>query len=301
VKSDKDGGSPEREKLVELLAYLNGRFLPASQAVLSLDDLGFTQGVIITERLRTFRQRLFRLDDHIARFRESCERAYVPQPQPDAVIASAAAELIDANAKRLGAGSELWLGIFATPGTNEPTLGLQAGPLELGRYFHLFENGAMLEPSFAAATNPSIDRRIKHRSRLGWWIARQELLARGQDRHVEPLLVTTQTPHFIRETPAANFIAEIKGALVSPPRSEILNGVSLAVVKELALSVEIAFVEREVTLQEVFAVGGECMLTNTSFCVAPVSRIGDCQKLMNGPKFKKLVKMWSDYVGVEIC
>ena len=48
-------------------AYLNGRFLPASQTMIPPVDAGFVLGASVTEQLRTFGGQLFRLDDHLAR------------------------------------------------------------------------------------------------------------------------------------------------------------------------------------------------------------------------------------------
>ena len=57
--------------MTEPIAYLNGDFLPASQLAVSTEDLGFAQGVAVSERLRTFRGQLFRLDEHLDRLANS--------------------------------------------------------------------------------------------------------------------------------------------------------------------------------------------------------------------------------------
>jgi branched-chain amino acid aminotransferase len=283
------------------LVYLNGRFVPASPTVLPLDDLGFTQGVAITDRLRTFQQRLFRLDDHLRRFRRNCDAAFVPQPRADAELAAAATELIEINAKRLAAGCELSLSIFATPGGAEPTLGMQAEPLHFERNRHIFERGAILEPM---PQSNAIDPRIKHRSRLAWWIARHELRSRPEiDPQVEPLLTSGGSENLVRETPIANFLVVVEGELISPPRSEILNGISLQVVEELSAALGIRFREREVGLDEVVSRGMEWLLCNTSFCLASVSRIGahGCRTgPLDGSIYRQLLRAWSDLVGVDI-
>ena len=268
---------------------------------MSFDDLGFTQGVTITDRLRTFRQKLFRLEDHLRRFRQSCDLAYVPQPRPDSELASAATELIEANAQRLGPGHELSLAIFATPGHGEPTLGMQAAPLRFDRYRHLFVSGANLVPIRRAVPTEAIDPRIKHRSRLMGWIAQKQLHSKPDvGANAEPLITTSSGPQFVRETLIANFLCGMDGNLISPPRSEILNGVSLLVIEELCQSLGIAFVERELTLQEVLALGSECLITNTSFCLAPVAQIARRSKPLDGPIFRQLLNAWGDVVGVSI-
>jgi branched-chain amino acid aminotransferase len=294
----------------QLFTYLNGRFLPEREAVMSLDDRGFVWGATATDRLRTFRQKLFRLDDHLRRFRQSCERAFITQPRSDAELANIARELTEMSAKRLGADAELSLVIFATPGPEggEPTLGMQAQPLALARYAPLFRDGARLH---AVTCAQPVEPGIKHRSRLAWWIAKQRL-----SPGIEPLFTTDDPDRFIRETPSANFLAVIEQKLVSPPRGQVLDGISLHVVLELAVALDIPFVERELSLAET-AAATECLITNSSFCMAPVASItssepsGDsrlspifdrARMAGNVPAsiFTRLLDAWSDLVGIDI-
>src|SRR5258706_4763299 len=147
---------------LEPLVYWNGRFIPESQASLSWSDLGFLWGATVTDRVRTFRQRLFRLDKHLQRFRTSCERALIAQPRTDRELAQAAEELIAANARRYSPNAELALVLFATPGVaDEPSLGMQVRPLEVDRYRHLFVNGAYLEPLACSIPPHVLDPHIK--------------------------------------------------------------------------------------------------------------------------------------------
>ena len=55
----------------EALVYLNGRFVPASQAHLAIFDAGIVLGATVTEMTRTFRQQPWRLRDHLERLYRS--------------------------------------------------------------------------------------------------------------------------------------------------------------------------------------------------------------------------------------
>ena len=57
----------------EPVAFLNGRWIPASAATVSVGDAGFVLGVTVAEQVRTFAGKLFRLDDHLARLARSLE------------------------------------------------------------------------------------------------------------------------------------------------------------------------------------------------------------------------------------
>lgn len=123
----------------DLVAYFNGQFVPFQEASLPLTDAGIVQGVIITDRLRTFRQVPYRLEEHIARFRQSCCLALVPQSRTDSELWNIIAELLAANLPRLRPNEEVTIVMLATPGSGEtPTLVISMQPLDLARYRSLF-------------------------------------------------------------------------------------------------------------------------------------------------------------------
>ena len=53
------------------LAFVNGDFIPADQAAVSVFDAGFMLGATVAEQLRTFRGELFRLQEHLDRLTRS--------------------------------------------------------------------------------------------------------------------------------------------------------------------------------------------------------------------------------------
>src|SRR3954467_10316675 len=110
------------------LAYLNGRFLPAAEASLSITDAGVVSGATVTDFRRTFARRLYRWPDHLARFRRDCATCFVPLPSSDEEITAAAERLVTHNGASLPDGGELALVTFATPGP----LGVYAGVAEDG-------------------------------------------------------------------------------------------------------------------------------------------------------------------------
>lgn len=55
------------------VAFLNGEFLPVSEARVSVDDRGFLFGDSVYEVMRTYNGRIWALDRHLARLRRSLE------------------------------------------------------------------------------------------------------------------------------------------------------------------------------------------------------------------------------------
>src|SRR5689334_7184738 len=100
----------------EPLAYLNGRFVPLSQAAVGVFDVGFLQGVTVAEQLRTFGGRLFRLDLHLARLARSLELIGVAPGMPVSEIGKIAIALAEQNRVLIDADDDLGATIFVTPG-----------------------------------------------------------------------------------------------------------------------------------------------------------------------------------------
>jgi branched-chain amino acid aminotransferase len=292
------------------LAFLNGSFLPQDEARLSLHDAGFVLGAAATDLCRTFRHRPYRLDDHLARFRRSCELALIPQPVPDDELARIAGRLVEHNARLIGPGQDLAVVFFATPGPvgyylgqpggpgeGPPTLGAHTFPLPFARYAPLFEQGARLVvPAVRHVPAGSVDPRIKQRSRLHWWLADRQ--ARAAEPGASALLLDREG--FVTETAAANFLAVLGGAVVSPPHTSILGGVSLQVIRELCADLGIPFAERPLTLAECLS-AREAMLTSTPYCVAGVRSINGHPLPWPGPTFRRLLDAWGESVQVDIA
>jgi branched-subunit amino acid aminotransferase/4-amino-4-deoxychorismate lyase len=290
-------------------AYLNGRVLPQDEAGLTLHDAGFIWGATVTDLCRTFRHRLFCLDEHLQRFRLSCRLARVPQPVADDELTHVAERLVRHNAALLPADADLALVMFATPGPigyylgepggagdAPPTLGMHTFPLPFRRYARLFREGARLVvPTVRHLPPVSVDPRIKQRSRLFWWLAEQE--AHDVDPLASALLLDADD--HLTETAAANLVIVKDGVVLSPPRDTVLNGVSLRVVRDLCAESGIAFAERPLRLDEALA-ADEAMLAGTSFCLAGVSRIQGAPIPWPGPVWQRLLAAWSQRVGLDI-
>ena len=274
------------------LAYVNGHFIPADEVGLGLEDAGTVWGAIVTDRLRTFGGRLFALDAHLRRFRQSCELAHVPQPVPDARLARATEQLVRDN-RAGGEVSAIWL---ATPGPlskNRPTLIAYTTTLDPKSFERQNRDGVHLVPVPATL---GVDPRVKHRSRLPWWVGRHE--AQAKDSIAEPLLIEPESGTVL-ETPAANVLAVFDAVVVSPPRERILHGVTLGVIEDLCKQLGISFVERSFTVNDLER-ASEVLLANTTYCLAGASRIGDRRVAFPGGILDRLLDAWSHCVGVDI-
>jgi branched-chain amino acid aminotransferase len=285
------------------LAYLNGRILPAADAGISLQDAGFVWGATATDRVRTYGHKLYLLAEHLERFRSSCELCSIPQPVPDSELTHIAENLISLNSALFGPKTELVLIMFATPGIArpgkpgaKPTLGMHAVPFEGEAYRSLLTHGAKLVvPDVRHLPLECVPRQAKMRSRLHWWLAEQH--ARQSEPDTAALL-TDRTGH-LTETATANFLVVRKRVVTSPPRDQILDGVSLLVVEELCGTLGIEFEEHSLKIEDCQS-ASEALLTSTPYGVAGVSSINSQAIRWPGPILKRLHKAWSERVGVDI-
>lgn len=299
----KTGGSSEP------LAYLNGRFLAQADAHLPLHDAGFVMGATVTDLTRTFRFRLFRFADHLVRFRQSCATAYIPLLLDDGQLTAIAERLVEHNRQLVSPEADLALLVFATPGVvgyyrgepggagdAAPTLGMHTFPLPFARYRRLFEEGATLAISYVRhVPAASIDRRIKQRSRLHWWLADREVQARVP--HASALLLD-ENGH-VTETATANFLLVRDGKVLSPPATDILGGISLQVTRELCDRLGIYFDEKSLTVAECFA-AEEALVSSTAYGLAPVSKLDQHTYPAPGPVARRLMAAWDEIAGLNI-
>lgn len=293
----------------EPLAYLNGQFIPQSEAHLSFADAGFVFGATVTDLGRTFQHRLYRLADHLARFRHSCTLARIAQPISDGELTKIATRLVDHNSGSLKAQEDLALVMFATPGIigylagqkgglgdSSPTLGMHTFPLPLARYARWFREGAhLVVPARRQVPALCVDPRIKQRSRLHWWLAEHE----AQQLEPGAAALLLDTDGHVTETAVANFLIVRQGVVMTPLKSSILGGISLKVIEEICQDLDIKIEERALTLEECQD-ADEAMLASTPFCLAGVSRINGIGIKWPGPITERLLTAWSRNVGLDI-
>jgi len=295
--------------MAEPIAYLNGQWLPLSQAMLPLHDAGFVMGATVVEFVRTFRHQLDRWPEHLARFRESLQNARIDNlNDTDDHLTEIAHELTRRNALLLQAHEELALIFFATPGPIgyylgsagpwAATLGMHTFPLPFERYRDLIRPGGWLRvPDRVTAMPPScLPSEIKNRSRMHWWLADRDVatLDGGRSRAV----LVNSSGH-VTETSFANILVVRGGELLSPRRGTILPGLSLRMVEDLCPQVNLTFRERDLTVDDCTAADA-MLLCGTAFCLARVDRFNDTTFPPNDDALNRLLPAWNARVGLDI-
>ena len=295
----------------EPIVYLRGQMVPASQAHIKIYDMSIVQGASVTDLVRTFRHRPFRLDDHVDRFYRSAKYARINPPlEPDQTI-QRINELIEHNASLIDDEQDLGIVMFMSPGEVlayagtggagaelTPTFCIHSFPMPFQMWNHLFDPGVhVVTPSIRHVPPQCLDPKIKNRSRMHWWVAEQE--SHLVDPQAIPLLLDVDGN--ITETAGSNFVIVSGGRVISPSPRNILRGISLMTVEDLCAQLGIDFVERDLQVYDVIN-AEEAMLPTSPYCLAPVVRINGIPIADGrpGPVFAQLMKAWTELVGMDV-
>jgi branched-chain amino acid aminotransferase len=297
------------QNMSEPLAYLNGRYVPLSQAAVGVFDVGFLQGVAVAEQLRTFRGQLFRLDVHLARLRRSLEIIGVETGLPLAEIGQIATRLIDQNRQLLDEADDQQCTIFVTPGMSPahtavagqvgPTVCVHTQPIPFGPWPEKYGRGeSLVITGIRQVPETCWPAELKCRSRMHYYLADQQ--ARSVDPVARALLLDAWGN--VTEASTANVVFySAREGLVSPPKERILPGVSVAVVEQLAAELKIMFSHRDLSARDI-ASADEVLLCSTSPCVWSATRLNHrpIGTGLPGPIAHRLRKAWSALVGIDI-
>lgn len=292
----------------EPIAFLNGQWIPASAAAISVNDAGFVQGTTITEQVRTFAGRLFRLPQHLARLAHSLEIIGVELGITLDDLAAVGQQLAAHNHALLPPGDDLGLSIVVTPGPYptfapaadaRPTVCLHTYRLPFEFWAKKYREGQRLVTTAVEQVSERCwPPALKCRSRMHYYLADRQ--AAAIDPQARALLLDAQG--LVAEASTANVVIYRKAdGLISPPLPKILRGISLSVVAELAGILGIPFIERDLTVDDV-ASADEVLLTSTSVCILPATQLNGRPIASGRPgeMFSTLMSAWSRMVGYDI-
>jgi branched-subunit amino acid aminotransferase/4-amino-4-deoxychorismate lyase len=284
------------------LAYYNGSIVPASQVKIHVEDLGFTMGVAVSERLRTFGGKLFRLKEHLQRLSRSLEIVHlVPGESPER-IAEIALQIAADNHRLLQTGDDLGLSLFVTPGQggqHPPVVGIYTYPLPFSQWAHYYDQGQRLaHTGIRQVPSNCWPAELKCRSRMHYYLA--DLLA--EERFPGSRAVLLDQDGFVSEASTANIVLYRRDhGLLSPPSHKILPGVSLSVMSELANHLGMEMRHDDFQLEQL-AAAEEVLLCSTSPCVWSVVGLNGVPIAdgETGPVSRQLLAAWNELVGLNI-
>ncbi len=259
----------------EGVAFVDGAYIDAADAKLSIFDLGFIRSDVVYDVVSTWKGLFFRLDDHIARFARSCQGIRIECPYTGDEIKRIVAEcthragLEDAYVEML-----ITRGHFASSSNRDirtciPTFIAYAIPYvwiatpeKQNRGLHLVIAGRQRIP------DESVDQRYKnfHWGDLTGGVF--EALDAGADNAV---LCTPSG--LLAEGPGFNVFVIKDGALATPRRN-MLEGITRQTVFDLAAEIGVPAEAADLP-PEALRGADEAFICSTAGGIMPVGRVDD--------------------------
>jgi len=272
----------------ELFVYINGEFVPESQAKISVFDHGFLYGDGVFEGIRAYNGKVFKLYEHLDRLYDCAKVIDLKIPLTKEEFAEAILETLRRNKLR-----DAYIRPIVTRGVGDlgldprkcpkPTVIIITKPW--GKlYGDLYEKG--LKAVTVTVRRNAIDSlppNLKSLNYLNNILAKIEANAKGGDE-----AIFLDHNGYVSEGSGDNIFVVKNGEILTPPTLNNLKGITRAVVIEIIKDLGIPFKETNIGLFDLYT-ADEVFVTGTAAEIAPVTII-DGRAIGDG-KPGKITKM----------
>lgn len=262
------------------LIYLNGKFVPAEQAAVSVFDHGFLYGDGVFEGIRAYGGRVFRLEDHVRRLFDSAKAILLCVPMSEEQMCEAILETLRKNNLR-----DAYIRPIVTRGYGD--LGLDPNKcstasviiiaVEWGAmYGDLYEVGlTAISVSVRRNAPDAVPPNIKSLNYLNNILAKIEANIKGGNE-----AIILDSNGLLSEGSGDNIFVVKGGKIRTPHTVNNLKGITREAVMELAASHGYDLKESDMGLFDLYT-ADEVFVTGTAAEVAPVTKV-DGREVGNG-------------------
>lgn len=291
----------------ERTVFLNGEYVPESEAKVSIFDAGFRAGDGVYEMTRTYGGAPFRLDRHLRRLESSMRYMQIDPGLSLDELERLTHEVLDRNRHLLGAGEDyqIWHNVSrgaslqSTHGVSgTATVAIYCVPLDFTAYARDFHCGAhLVTPAIRRTPPEALDSRAKITNKSNHIQA--NLQARLVESRCYPLMLDLRG--FITESSFANFFVVSGETLLTPSLLNVLEGITRMEILEIAGEAGIPVREGDMTIFEAVN-ADEAFLCTTSFAILPAGLINgqSLRGAVPGKVTLKLIEGFSKRVGMDI-
>ena len=293
--------------MAEKIIYLNGSFVPESEAKVSVLDAGFNAGDGVYDVTRTFAHRPFRLRQHTERLFRSLRYTRIDCGLSPDEVERLTLEVLERNRRMLEQDEEVALWQVVSRGVRSSRGNRTMGKATVAIYcisigFEEFardyvEGVKLVIPSTRRIPPQCLEPKAKINNKMNHNIAMFE--ARQADPRAIPLMLDLDGN--ISESNAHNFFLVMNGKLCTPSNKNVLDGITKAALFELAAKLEIEVMDGVFTPYDAYN-AEEAFLASTSPTILPVQSINGVRPTCEvpGPVTRRLIRAWSDMVGIDI-
>ena len=252
------------------VAWIDGGIVPLAEARVPVTDHGLLYGDGLFEGIRVFDGRVFRLDDHMARFSAGARALALELPGGVDRVRGVVLETVraygqaEAYVRLILTRGEGALGVDPTT-CGEPRLICLVDQVTIYPADKLSRGIELVTASLRRPPPDVLDPRVKSLNYLNNALAKLEARQRGAD---EALLLNLAGN--VAEASVANLFVCRDGILATPPASDgALEGITRRTILELARDLGIPAGERTLGRQDLFA-ADEVFLTGSGAGLVPV-------------------------------
>ncbi len=283
------------------VCYVDGGFVAASEARVSVFDKGFTSGEGVYDVTRSYRHKLFKLDEHVARLYRSLRYTHIDCGIAVDEMTRLSIETFERNKHLLGPEDDgaIWQVISrgGFRGARPATVVLFWVPVAFESFARGYLDGLKLMTPSTRRTPPQcLESKAKITNKMNHAIALHE--AQQIDPKCVPLMLDIDGN--ISETNSSNFFFFAGGKLCTSTDRNVLQGVTRATVFELAAELGIPVVEGDFTPYDVY-IADEAFVAGTSPTMLPVKSLNGTKigNAIPGPITMRLIKAWNKMVGLD--
>ena len=237
----------------EKIVYLNGSFVPESEATVSVLDMGFHAGDGVYDVTRTFRHKPFKLKEHNDRLFRSLKYTRIDCGMSQEEMEGACMEVLERNRDLLGPDDDyaVWQVVSRGPRSStgprtnmNATVAIYCMDVDFtGFCRHYVEGVTIIVPATRRIPPQCLESKAKITNKMNHIIATFE--ARQADPKAIPLMLDLDGN--IAESNAHNFFAVIGGKVYTPGSKNVLGGITRAVLGELAGPLDLEVEEADLT------------------------------------------------------
>jgi branched-chain amino acid aminotransferase len=257
-----------------VLVYLNGDFVPRSEATVSIFDSGFVLGDGVWEGLRLVNGRIIALDRHMTRLYEGANALLIDIGLTPGEMMAAIEATLEKNGMTDGVHIRLMVsrGRKATP-NQDPRFVIGGATIVIVPEYkqprpEVLEKGIKLFTSTFRCSPPDVfNLHLNTHSRLNFIQALIQAISAGAD---EALMLDPNG--FVASCNSTNFFIARKGELWTSTGRFNFKGITRAKMIELAATNGIVVREKDFTLAEAYS-ADEAFVTGTLATLMPVSMI----------------------------
>ncbi|MFC1931082.1 branched-chain-amino-acid transaminase [Chloroflexota bacterium] len=287
----------------EWIAYVNGEYVPQSEAKLSIFDHGVLYGDGVFDSWCAWNGYLFMMDEHIDRLYRSIHFFQIDMPLSKEELKKIVIKVVETNGEK-----NQYIKCMVTRGVGPRPLlspiGCKTSVVVFSRPYQWLTEPGQEEKTVKAKitsirrTPPQcLDPKAKNLNYANLVLAKMEALNTGADE-----AIMLDINGFVNEGPGYNLFVVKQGKIYTPPTENVLVGITLEAVFDIAKREDLEVTETRLIPYDIYT-ADEVFFTSTAGGIIPVVEV-DGRTISSGkpgPISKRLSNIYFEMLEKGVC